>query len=274
MITKLTVGQTNGGFELWDSVYTNAYSAELADTFGVPDPLGGIVNGWSASSGYGISRTTDSYSGNYSLILHNWYNYIKETITYHNAINYTPQYLQGYYKYNAHGSGQPSKGEATVILTRFNGTSTDTIATGFYLFEPSDEYIPFQLNIGLTSEIADSVSITIVSAGINNTCQNNICNLLYLDDLTLSVIPLSISDVNAKDETLYVFPNPASSFLQFELNEKENFSYRITDMNGRIVQKQDTCSGNLIDVSQLCDGIYHVWFRARDKFYSSKFQKQ
>ena len=69
MTTKLTFGQTNGGFEVWDTVYTNTYSTDLSNIFGVPNPLGGIVNSWTASSGYGISRTTDSYSGNYALHL-------------------------------------------------------------------------------------------------------------------------------------------------------------------------------------------------------------
>jgi hypothetical protein len=265
---------SNGGFEFWDTVYTNTYSAELADTFGVPNPFGGIVNGWTASSGYGISRTTDSHSGNYSLILHNWYTYIKETVTYHNAINFTPQYLQGYYKYNTYGSSQPAKGEATVTLTRFDGTSTDTIAIGFYLFEPSDEFIPFQLNIGLTSEIADSVSISIINAGINNTCQNNICNLLYLDDLTLSVIPLTTADIISNNEILSLFPNPVTSLLQFHIPKNNSVSYQITDVNGKVVQKENNISGNTIHLSQLNEGLYHIWLSAGDKFYSSKFIKQ
>jgi len=83
-----------------------------------------------------------------------------------------------------------------------------------------------------------------------------------------------IDDNFVLTQSIKVFPNPTSSFLQFELPENELVSYRITDISGRVVQKQDNFSGNTIQVSQLSQGIYHVWFRIGDKFYSSKFQKQ
>lgn len=75
-------------------------------------------------------------------------------------------------------------------------------------------------------------------------------------------------------QRIKVFPNPTSSFIQFELPENELVSYRITDMSGKVVQKEDNLPGNAIQVSQLSLGIYLVWFRVGDKFYSSKFQKQ
>ncbi len=83
-----------------------------------------------------------------------------------------------------------------------------------------------------------------------------------------------IDDNFVLTQNIKVFPNPTSSFLQFELPENELVSYRITDMSGRVVQKQNNFSGNAIQVSQLSPGIYHVWFSVGDKFYSSKFQKQ
>jgi bilirubin oxidase len=84
----------------------------------------------------------------------------------------------------------------------------------------------------------------------------------------------SIDDNFVLTQSIKVFPNPTSSFLQFELPENELVSYRITDMSGKVVQKQDNFSGNTIHVSQLSQGIYHVWFRSGSKYYSSKFQKQ
>lgn len=83
-----------------------------------------------------------------------------------------------------------------------------------------------------------------------------------------------IDDNFVLTQSIKVFPNPTSSFLQFELPENELVSYRITDISGRVVQKQDNFSGNTIQVSQLSQGIYHVWFRAGNIYYSSKFQKQ
>jgi len=259
--TRLTFGQTNGGFELWDTVYTNNYSVELADSFGVPNPLGGIVNSWTASSGYGVSRTTDSYSGNYSLILHNWYTYMQETISYHSAISYTPQYLQGYYKYNTLGSTGLSQGKATVILTRFNGTSNDTIATGTYLFNSTNVFIPFLLNIGVTSLIADSVSISIINADNSNSCQNNICNLLYLDNLTLTNFPLGIENLISNENVVSVFPNPFSTETTLKTGEVfKNATLTVYDSFGQAVKQIDNLSGQIINLlrENLSSGIYFI----------------
>ena len=277
MSAKLTFGQTNGGFELWDTVYTNAYSVELADSFGVPNPLGGIVNSWTASSGYGVSRTTDSYSGNYSLILHNWYTYAQETISYHNAISYTPQYLQGYYKYNTHGSNGLSQGKATVTLTSFNGTFNDTIATGTYLFDSSDVFIPFQLNIGLTSLIADSVSISIINADNSNSCVNNICNLLYLDNLTLTNIPLGIENSISNENVVSVFPNPSNSELNIQINSTQVFKFTLYNSLGEKII--DTILANrktTIDLSAYSNDIYFYKLTSADKnlIKSGKLIKQ
>lgn len=83
-----------------------------------------------------------------------------------------------------------------------------------------------------------------------------------------------IDDNYVLTQSIKVFPNPTSSFLQFELPGNELVSYRITDMSGKVVQKQDTISVDSINVSQLSTGIYHIWFKSNEKYYSSKFQKQ
>ena len=83
-----------------------------------------------------------------------------------------------------------------------------------------------------------------------------------------------IDENSVLTQNVKVFPNPTSSILQFELTENQLVSYRITDMSGKVVQKQDNISENVIQVSQLNAGIYHIWLRADNKFYSSKFKKQ
>jgi len=104
--------------------------------------------------------------------------------------------------------------------------------------------------------------------------------LMHEDDGMMGqflVVPSGFTGINDNfvlTQSIKVFPNPTTSFLQFELPENKLVSYRITDMSGKVVQKQDNHSGNSIQVSQLSHGIYHVWFRAGNIYYSSKFQKQ
>ena len=279
MSAKLTFGQINNGdFELWDTVYTNDASVELANSFGVPNPLGGTVNSWPAEwEGLGISRTTDSYSGNYSLIVHNWYNYLPGGISFHNAISYTPQYLQGYYKYNTSGSGSNglSQGKITVTLTRFNGTFNDTIATGSYLFDSSNVYIPFQLNIGLTSLIADSVSISIVNAGSGNSCQgfNNYCNLLYLDNLTLSNISLGIKNLISNEKVVSVFPNPFTTETTFKTDEAfKDATLTVYNSLGQTVKQIKNISGKTVTLfrGNLPSGLYYIRLTEDSKVFGTK----
>lgn len=275
---KLTFGQTNGDFELWDTVYTNDASVELANSLGVPNPLGGIVNGWTAEwNGLGVSRTTDSYSGNYSLIVHNWYNYLQGGISYHNAISYTPQYLKGYYKYNTSGSGSNglSQGKVTVTLTRFNGTSNDTITTGSYLFDSSNVFIPFQLNIGLTSLKADSVSISIVNADSFTPCQGfyNYCNLLYLDNLTLSNIPLGIKNSISNENIVSVFPNPFSTETTFKTDEAfKDATLEIYNSLGQTVKQIKNISGKTVTLfrDNLPSGLYYIQMRQESKVIATE----
>lgn len=242
--TKLTFGQTNGGFEIWDTTYTNAYSSDLTNLFAVPNPLGGIVNSWTSGSSYGISRTTDSYSGNYSLILHNWYNYALEWIIYHDSMSYRPLYLQGYFKYISGGSDPLSQGTAKVTLTRFNGTSNDTIANGTYLFDSTAYFTPFQLTLNYISGLyPDSINIYIING--NSSCGTNmVCNLLYLDNLTLTNSPLGIENVISNESVVSIFPNPQSAnndILNLFVEEEAQASVKeiiIYDIMGKVILNQ------------------------------------
>lgn len=113
----------NGGFENWDTTFTAPYTAELDTVFGVAGATGGTLKSWIPESqgAYGISRSSDSQAGNYSLLLHNWYSYFNESISYRDTISSRPQFLQGYFKYITGGVNGLSQGSAKVILTRITG---------------------------------------------------------------------------------------------------------------------------------------------------------
>ena len=59
----------NGGFEVWDTVYTDLYSPILSNTFSVQNPYGGIANNWIGINSWGnvnaggVSQTSDSHPG-------------------------------------------------------------------------------------------------------------------------------------------------------------------------------------------------------------------
>lgn len=260
--TKLTFGQiNNSGFEVWDTTFTAAYSADLNSIFGVPNPYGGVVNPWVSGSEFGISQTTDSYSGNYSLILHTWYNYGQEWITYRDSLSYRPQYLQGYFKYITGGVNGLSQGTAKITLTRFNGTSNDTIATGTYQFDSTASFTPFQINLNYISALnPDSIDIYIIN-GNNNCGPDMICNLLYLDNLTLSNSPLGVENLNLSDGVVTVYPNPFST--QTTLQTDKIFKDAILTVYnsfGQLVKQIKNISGQTITLQRdnLSSGLYFI----------------
>lgn len=256
--TKLTFGQiNNAGFEVWDTTYTNVYSPQLSSIFGVPNPYGGTSNNWMNGSGFGISQTTDSYSGNYSLILHTWYGYAEEWITYHDSISYRPFYLQGYFKYITGGINGLSQGRANVTLTKFNGTSNDTIATGAYQFDSTASFTPFQLTLNYFSALnPDSIKIYFIN-GNSNCIHDVVCNLLYLDNLTLTNSPLGIENFNSIEAAITIFPNPSSNELNIQNNSSQLIQFTLyNSLGGKIIDKILMNSTNAINLSEYSSGVY------------------
>ena len=272
LITKLTFGQiNNGGFEVWDTTFTGIYSVDLDSIFAVPNPKMGIVNSWVSGSPFGLTQTTDSYSGNYSMILHNWYSYAKEWITYRDIITSTPRYLQGYYKYITGGVDGLSHATAYVTATKFNGTTNDTIATGIYQFDSTATFTPFQLNISLTSLIPDSITIYIINAN-SNCLVNNVCNLLYLDNLTFSNLPLGIENSNLSEGVVNFYPNPFSIQTTFHTDKIfKDATLTVYNLYGQQVKQIKNISGQTVILSRdnLASGLYFLRLTEDNKTVSA-----
>lgn len=104
--------------------------------------------------------------------------------------------------------------------------------------------------------------------------------LMHEDDGMMGqflVVPsgfVGINESTAVTENIKVYPNPANTFIQFDLGASITHSYRITDITGKVIQKQDDSSNNLVHISDLSSGVYHLWLRSDGKYYSSKFIKQ
>ena len=260
MTTGFSFGQiNNGGFEVWDTVYTNIYSSELNSTFGVPNPLGGGINGWTSNNGnFGVSRTTDSYSGNNSLIIHNWYSYVYQSVFYNDTCSFSPQFVQGFYKYITGNTSGLSHGSAIVTLTRFNGIENDTVATGNYNFDTASVYMAFQIPLNYISTFApDSIHINIANG--NTQCAGgNVCNLLYLDDLTLSGTPLAVQNISSDDLVISGYPNPTSTLINLKTDTKLLGSvFTIYDNTGRLMMSGTINSKNTtVNLSNFSDGVY------------------
>ncbi len=72
------------------------------------------------------------------------------------------------------------------------------------------------------------------------------------------------------ENSIDVYPNPAQNtlYLKLDLNNKQEVSYKVTDVNGRLIQQKSLGSMSSgyenIDVSQLNNGVYFVSIQLAD----------
>ena len=253
----------NSGFENWSNLMTHVYETEMIDSHNVLNPLNGDIDNWVSDYNVGVSQTTDANSGNYAAIIHNWYNYGKTMITYRDTISFYPGELLGAYKYI---SDPFMSGTINVIV---KSTAGDTIIN-------SDWYLGMQLTWDnfvhpltpsmTTTDPADSIIINIRNSEYN--CQGNImtCNLLYLDDFSLTQGTASIKNQGMNEFGLYPNPTAESVTLQLrnELNIDEATVSFIDMMGNTVIQQQLVGVNNDISVNHLAPGTYIVQVNTLD----------
>lgn len=249
--------QFKEGFENWDTVLTHPYASVLIDKYGVNNPVSGKIKGWRMSSEFGISRSTDPYAGQYALIMHNWYNYAKEEIRYHDSIHFRPTYLSGYFKYITGGGNGKSNGLGTVTLTKGAGNLKDTIGFGQFVFDSTLTYTQFVIPIQYyKSDMPDSIEIYFLNA--REACRFDVvCHLLYLDQLGLVSTPLK-GEISKKDVgNFWVFPNPIQSELRIENSTNNPVSFTLYNILGEVVIRKDIEQGfHILDLSSLSSQVY------------------
>jgi hypothetical protein len=247
----------NGDFEIWDTTSAACYHNELTDTFAVANVLGGTLNRW--EGGWcGMCQTTDAFSGNYALVLYNWYVHAYGDIRFSDSISHRPLFLQGHYKYILGGIPHQAQGLAKISLTHYNGLDKDTIATGTFLFDSTDSYKPFQISLNYLSALnPDSINIYFINADGNSGFGGLVSNLLFLDNLTLSNSPLGIETANSTGNIVSVFPNPVVNELHIQNKTSKVFRFILFNSIGKKILDQELNGPeSIIDLSDYSNDIY------------------
>jgi len=243
----------NGGFETWTSTETHAYESELVSLYAIPNVLSGVIENWTTSSEFGTIRTTDSYNGNYALIIHNWYGYAWTSAERHEKITSNITGVTGFFKYiGTDLSGTPAAGKCEVFI---KDASNDTIGSGVFNFSNQNSYAQFTVPITYTnSNAADSVIVKFTNA--YQSCPTEIvCNLLYLDDIAYITTPLSVNEDYAEPTFNY---NTLKNQLDLK-NILANSNLILYDLSGKIVYSTTVASGNsTIDLPILNRGLYLI----------------
>ena len=78
-----------------------------------------------------------------------------------------------------------------------------------------------------------------------------------------------------KDKSIFIYPNPASSILNFIVkNDILISTITINDISGKEIYKSGNAINNSIDVSNLSSGVYFVTFKSDTSLVTKKFIKE
>lgn len=250
----------NPGFENWDTTFVHSSDYILEEVYNFNEPLSGVASNWFELYTHGNCRTSDANSGDYAFIVHNWYSYGKGYINQSSPIDYRPNYLNGYYKYN--GEVYPetdlmARGFVEVSLTSVLG---DTIGYSKQYLYTISNYTAFEVPINYyNSETPDSIHIRFGSA--EQDCGNNlVCNLLYIDDLDLAQNSILSLDESSRS-SLKVFPNPVSNQLTIDSQEEEAIMV-FNILGDKVLEQQKNTDKFVLDVEALNKGVYFIELNA------------
>ena len=221
-------------------------------------------------------QSTDSYSGNYSLLVGVSYGYLAEHVTlgdglFNNWINsgidfpYKPSKLIGYYKYLfSDNKGSLDFDTAAIsILLKKNSGIIDTIGFASKRFTEQPIWTPFEI---LISDLQPGISPDSLAILINPYATGSFwegsafspslaeSNYFYLDSLSFiydNTVGLSSSvSLNSKYQ---VYPNPSSNSLKINGLEGQE-SITLLNLEGKTVE----CGifDNLLDLTTVDCGIY------------------
>jgi photosystem II stability/assembly factor-like uncharacterized protein len=102
-----------------------------------------------------------------------------------------------------------------------------------------------------------------ISFGITTGAYKYNGNILGVDEIETST-----------NNSLNIFPNPASNYLKFDVSQNESASLSVCDIVGNIIlQEKCPINNNIIDISALANGIYTISLQKDNKKYVAKFVK-
>jgi len=267
----------NPSFDLWEQF--NGY--EEPQSWHTPNP-------YTALTGVSVvTKSTDAYSGDYSAMLETkdllggafqapglltladfTVDIVSGTYAFPGGIALADKVdkMTGMYKYaGANGDS------ASVIMVSFRhpeGQEIDTVGIGYGFMHDASEWSPFTVNmIALSNEQPDSFNVIIMSSGSFDV---NVGSQLWVDDVSLETVT-GIFNLFEETSSVNVYPNPASDFVKFEMeNNVDNLELSVFDNAGRQI-KQLTFNGKSaeINLSNFPAGVYSYRITNSDKLMDS-----
>ncbi|MCD4747046.1 MAG: T9SS type A sorting domain-containing protein [Bacteroidales bacterium] len=266
----------NGDFENWSDISSDEPDEWLTSNF------------WTNFTDLAVTKTTDSYDGNYALRLENvetMWNDVFGAITNGGfgddgpfggmPVSQNPDILSGYYKYFPEG---PDTALASITLFWYDSSMDSTImleeqvlklpaVSSYTYFE-----VPVQYNF---LPIADTVNLAFASGNIEeDSAYVGLGSVLYLDALELTFKPVSVYENNFFGQEILIHPNPAKDVIYIKLTGSFNdeIKFQLFDVYGKSVIEEFLKANNTnnfkLDLSNLSEGIY--FYNINSGFFKNK----
>ncbi len=159
-----------------------------------------------------------------------------------------------------------------VFLTKWNGTSRDTVAFGFTVFPVGNAtYMQTTVPINyLIMTAPDSIQLLFISS-IKGTPPAG--SQFFVDDVNM-ISSMGVQSLNADGTFSNVYPNPAVNTITFATNDEKAKYAKVYDLTGRAVTTIElTGKITKADISSFENGLYIYVITDADnnKISTSKF---
>lgn len=227
-------------------VHGGSYSAKLMtrdqDTLGI---FPGILSNANATVLITVTGGSPSFGG----------------ITYHGgtAVTQRPTSVKAWVRYDpgkdSTGATGIDSGRLTVQALSTIGGQDSIIGIGIVTIPPTGGSwmeVTAPVTYSLPDNIVDTVRITFTSSrGINNLDSST----LYIDDLSMTSVPQSVSELSAQ-KIASVYPNPAKGSLYIDGSYNGNATLTLMSIAGQTVAVKTLTGKDVIDLTALAPGIY------------------
>ncbi len=272
----------NASFEDWNEVLSEEE---------VPDDWFSSNAFNTESSGIGVTKTQDSYEGDFAVKLENKITIWGDTLavltngTFNEngifggmPVTKTPDKLTGHYKYSPVG---PDSAIVSVTLFHYDEVTgnTNKLETMNMKLQAESEYTSFELSIPYNAyPLPNIVNISFFAGKTDGG--TGLGSTLFVDALQMTYKPEGIDD-NQFFAGYKAYPNPATEKLFFEFKQNLNVDINVTilDMLGKtIIQKTISAPQSQsfsLDVSPFESGIYfyHIKTLGVEEFTGKFFVK-
>ena len=210
-------------------------------------------------------------------------NYYGVSFSPDNSKLYIASNLNGYniYQYNLNaGGGNPIsvKGSRTIVTNHVQSYFALQLATNGKIYvahvnpSPYLGVINFPNNLGLSCNYIDS-AIYLNGKTASFGLPNFIDSYSYTN--TIYNCATGINEVDNKNLSMKIYPNPAQQSFTIELPQQQNFNLFVYDVTGRkVVQRTNTTGAVSINCSGFTSGIYFVQAVNEKNSLSCKLIKQ